>query len=104
MTPMCTGRWRRSIANAVRHRMRCESRRPRLLPQIRGGRNEDRNPGTEYRDHIEYLRTCMRQLRKISEDEPAHPQYPLTVPYKGHRFRDTGPALVALEPCRADYC
>jgi hypothetical protein len=60
--------------------------------------------GAEYRDHIEYLRTCMRQLRKISEDEPAHPQYPLTVPYKGHRFRDTGPALVALEPCRADYC
>jgi two-component system KDP operon response regulator KdpE len=44
--------------------------------------------GAEYRDHVEYLRTYMRQLRKIIEDDPAHPQYLLTVPYVGYRFRE----------------
>ncbi len=44
--------------------------------------------GREYRNHVEYLRTYMRQLRKIIEDDPAHPQYLLTVPYVGYRFRE----------------
>lgn len=53
--------------------------------------------GAEYRDHVEYLRTYMRQLRKIIEDDAAHPQYLLTVPYVGYRFRDTGPELISVE-------
>jgi len=53
--------------------------------------------GAEYRDHVEYLRTYMRQLRKIIEDDAAHPQYLLTVPYVGYRFRDAGPAIVPIE-------
>jgi DNA-binding winged helix-turn-helix (wHTH) protein len=39
----------------------------------------------------------MRQLRKIIEDDAAHPQYLLTVPYVGYRFRDSGPAVPPLE-------
>jgi len=53
--------------------------------------------GAEYRDHVEYLRTYVRQLRKIIEDDPAHPQYLLTVPYVGYKFRDAGPSQVALD-------
>jgi two-component system KDP operon response regulator KdpE len=44
--------------------------------------------GTEFKDHIEYLRTYVRELRKRIEDDPAHPQYLLTAPYVGYRFRD----------------
>ena len=44
--------------------------------------------GHEYRNHVEYLRTYIRQLRKLIEDDPAHPRYLLTVPYIGYRFRD----------------
>ena len=44
--------------------------------------------GREYRNHVEYLRTYMRQLRKIIEDDPANPRYLLTVPYVGYRFRE----------------
>ena len=53
--------------------------------------------GPEYRDHVEYLRTYMRQLRKIIEDDAAHPQYLLTVPYVGYRFRDVGPVVASIE-------
>lgn len=53
--------------------------------------------GAEYRDHVEYLRTYMRQLRKIIEDDSSHPQYLLTVPYVGYRFRDSGPVVASLE-------
>ncbi len=44
--------------------------------------------GAEFKDHIEYLRTYVRELRKRIEDDPAHPQYLLTAPYVGYRFRD----------------
>ena len=44
--------------------------------------------GTEFKDHIEYLRTYVRELRKRIEDDPAHPQYLLTAPYVGYRFRE----------------
>lgn len=53
--------------------------------------------GAECRDHVEYLRTYMRQLRKIIEDDPAHPKYLLTVPYVGYKFREAGPTAVAVE-------
>jgi two-component system KDP operon response regulator KdpE len=46
--------------------------------------------GVEYRDHVEYLRTYMRQLCKKIEDAPAHPRYLLTEPYVGYRFREEG--------------
>ena len=58
--------------------------------------------GPEYRDHVEYLRTYMRQLRKIIEDDPAHPQYLLTVPYVGYKFRDAGPAIEPLDDPEAE--
>jgi two-component system KDP operon response regulator KdpE len=44
--------------------------------------------GAEFKDHIEYLRTYVRELRKRIEDDPAHPQYLLTAPYVGYRFRE----------------
>jgi two-component system KDP operon response regulator KdpE len=44
--------------------------------------------GVEFRDHVEYLRTYMRQLRRKIEDDPAHPRYLLTEPYVGYRFRE----------------
>ncbi len=44
--------------------------------------------GAEYKDHIEYLRTYVRELRKRIEDDPAHPQYLLTAPSVGYRFRE----------------
>jgi two-component system KDP operon response regulator KdpE len=44
--------------------------------------------GTEFKDHIEYLRTYVRELRKRIEDDSANPQYLLTAPYVGYRFRE----------------
>jgi two-component system, OmpR family, KDP operon response regulator KdpE len=58
--------------------------------------------GAEYRDHVEYLRTYMRQLRKIIEDDPAHPQYLLTVPYVGYCFREAGPTVASPEAEQAE--
>ena len=43
--------------------------------------------GPEYRDHVEYLRTFVRELRKKVEDDPGKPQYLLTEAYVGYRFR-----------------
>jgi two-component system, OmpR family, KDP operon response regulator KdpE len=44
--------------------------------------------GTEFKDHIEYLRPYVRELRKRIEDDPANPRYLLTAPYVGYRFRE----------------
>lgn len=44
--------------------------------------------GPEFRENVEYLRTYVRQLRMRIEDDPAHPQYLLTAPYVGYRFRE----------------
>jgi DNA-binding response OmpR family regulator len=41
--------------------------------------------GAEYGNESEYLRTYIRQLRKL-EDEPAKPKYLLTEPYFGYRM------------------
>ena len=43
--------------------------------------------GTEYGNEVEYLRTCMRQLRQKLEDDPSSPEYILTDPYIGYRFK-----------------
>jgi len=44
--------------------------------------------GAEYGQELEYLRTFMHQLRKKLEDDPASPEYLLTEPHFGYRFRE----------------
>ena len=44
--------------------------------------------GPEYGGELEYLRTYMRMLRKKIEVDPAKPEYILTEPWVGYRFRD----------------
>jgi two-component system, OmpR family, KDP operon response regulator KdpE len=44
--------------------------------------------GLEYGSEFEYLRTYVRMLRKKIEVNPAKPQYILTEPWIGYRFRD----------------
>ncbi len=44
--------------------------------------------GPEYGNELEYLRTYVRMLRKKIEDDPAKPQYILTEPWVGYRFRN----------------
>jgi two-component system KDP operon response regulator KdpE len=56
--------------------------------------------GLEYGGELEYLRTYMRMLRKKIEDDPAKPEYLLTEPWVGYRFRnpsDPDQATAALE-------
>ena len=44
--------------------------------------------GAEYGGELEYLRTYVRMLRKKIEEDPARPQYILTEPWVGYRFRN----------------
>jgi two-component system, OmpR family, KDP operon response regulator KdpE len=44
--------------------------------------------GPEYGGELEYLRTYIRHLRKKIEKDPAHPEYLLTEPWVGYRFRN----------------
>jgi two-component system, OmpR family, KDP operon response regulator KdpE len=44
--------------------------------------------GPEYGNESESLRSYIKALRKKIEDDPAHPQYILTEPWLGYRFRD----------------
>jgi two-component system KDP operon response regulator KdpE len=44
--------------------------------------------GPEYGGELEYLRSYVKMLRKKIEDDPARPQYILTEPWVGYRFRD----------------
>jgi two-component system KDP operon response regulator KdpE len=44
--------------------------------------------GPEYGHEFEYLRTYIRLIRRKIEDDPARPEYILTEPWKGYRFRD----------------
>jgi len=44
--------------------------------------------GNEYGQELEYLRTFVHQLRKKLEDDPSTPEYLLTEPYVGYRFRE----------------
>jgi two-component system KDP operon response regulator KdpE len=44
--------------------------------------------GPEYGSELEYLRTYIRLLRRKIEDDPTQPEYLLTEPWLGYRFRD----------------
>jgi two-component system KDP operon response regulator KdpE len=44
--------------------------------------------GPEYCDEPGYLRSYVKTLRKKIEGDPAHPEYLLTEPWIGYRFRD----------------
>jgi two-component system, OmpR family, KDP operon response regulator KdpE len=44
--------------------------------------------GPEYGNELEYLRSYVRMLRKKIEDDPAKPDYILTEPWVGYRFRN----------------
>ena len=44
--------------------------------------------GPEYGDEPDYLRSYVKTLRKKIEDDPANPQYIVTEPWVGYRFRD----------------
>jgi two-component system, OmpR family, KDP operon response regulator KdpE len=46
--------------------------------------------GVEYGDELEYLRVFVNQLRKKIEPKPNKPQYLLTEPWVGYRFRLPG--------------
>lgn len=44
--------------------------------------------GVEYGNELEYLRSYVRMLRKKIEADPAAPEYIVTEPWLGYRFRD----------------
>jgi len=48
--------------------------------------------GPEYGCELEYLRTYIKRLRKKIEIDAAQPEYLLTVPWLGYRFRTPSPA------------
>ena len=43
--------------------------------------------GPDYGEEVEYLRVFVNQLRKKIEPDPSHPEYLLTEPWVGYRFR-----------------
>jgi two-component system KDP operon response regulator KdpE len=43
--------------------------------------------GPDYGDEVEYLRVFVNQLRKKLEPDPSNPQFLLTEPWVGYRFR-----------------
>jgi len=51
--------------------------------------------GLEYGQELEYLRTYIRLIRKKIETDPAHPEYIITEPWMGYRFREPGAAQTA---------
>jgi len=53
--------------------------------------------GPEYGGELEYLRTYIRHLRKKIEQDPAHPEYLLTEPWVGYRFRNPADPEAPLE-------
>jgi two-component system KDP operon response regulator KdpE len=44
--------------------------------------------GPDYGGELEYLRSYVKMLRKKIEDDPAQPEYLLTEPWVGYRFRN----------------
>jgi two-component system KDP operon response regulator KdpE len=50
--------------------------------------------GPEYGHELEYLRTYIRLIRRKIEDDPARPEYIITEPWQGYRFRDPSAAEV----------
>ena len=58
--------------------------------------------GLEYGQELEYLRTYIRLIRKKIEKDPAQPEYIITEPWLGYRFRDPfAPQAVACRLARA---
>jgi two-component system, OmpR family, KDP operon response regulator KdpE len=59
--------------------------------------------GPEYGDEPEYLRSYVKTLRRKIEDDPAKPEYLLTEPWVGYRFRDPAdPEAVPPSPDEDD--
>ena len=56
--------------------------------------------GHEYGNELEYLRAYVRTLRKKIEKDPAEPEYILTEPWLGYRFRN--PSDPDSPPVRPD--
>jgi len=56
--------------------------------------------GPDYGRESEYLRTYIKTLRKKIEDDPSKPEYLLTEPWVGYRFRD--PADTEAVPLFSD--
>jgi two-component system KDP operon response regulator KdpE len=52
--------------------------------------------GAEYGGELEYLRSYVRMLRKKIEDDPSQPEYIVTEPWVGYRFRDPADAAPQL--------
>jgi len=44
--------------------------------------------GPEFGGELEYLRSYVKMLRKKIENDPSHPEYILTEPWVGYRFRN----------------
>jgi two-component system KDP operon response regulator KdpE len=58
--------------------------------------------GPEYGNELEYLRTYIRLLRRKIEDDPTKPEYILTEPWLGYRFRDpSNPVRSTEAPVKA---
>ena len=53
--------------------------------------------GPEYGHELEYLRTYIRLLRRKVEDDPARPEYILTEPWLGYRFRDPSRSVAQVK-------
>jgi two-component system KDP operon response regulator KdpE len=58
--------------------------------------------GPEYGGELEYLRTYVRMLRKKIESDPARPEYILTEPWVGYRFRDPSDPDSPAVPSESD--
>ena len=54
--------------------------------------------GPEYGDEPDYLRSYVKTLRKKIEDDSARPEYILTEPWVGYRFRDPSDPEAAPPP------
>jgi len=52
--------------------------------------------GPEYGGELEYLRSYIKMLRKKIEDDPSRPQFILTEPWVGYRFRNPSDAASLL--------
>ena len=48
--------------------------------------------GTEFGGEFEYVRSYVKMLRKKIEDDPGQPEYILTEPWVGYRFRNPSEA------------
>jgi two-component system, OmpR family, KDP operon response regulator KdpE len=58
--------------------------------------------GVEYGNELEYLRSYVRMLRKKIESDPSNPEYILTEPWLGYRFRDPSDPDSPREPTQED--